>query len=233
MFGASIKAGRGEIAMIFSDRTEAGRALASRLAKFANHQDVVVLGVPRGGVPVAFEVAAALRAPLDVFLLRKLGVPGHEELAFGAIASGDIRVLDEATIGALFISPTVIEEVTLREQHELQRREIAYRGNRPALSVTGKTAILIDDGIATGASILAGIHALRKLTPAKIIVAVPVAPRTTSERLAHEAGEVVCEAAVDSFRAVGQFYNDFSQVTDEQVIELLAQNQKALAPATI
>ncbi len=219
--------------MIFSDRSEAGRTLAGWLQKFANRQDVVVLGVPRGGVPVAFEVAAALRVTLDVFLLRKLGVPGHEELAFGAIASGDVRVLDEATIRALFISPTVIEEVTTREQHELNRRQIAYRGNRPALNVGGKTAILIDDGIATGASILAGIQALRKLAPARIIVAVPVAPPTACQRLAHEADELVCVAAAESFRAVGQFYTDFSQVPDEQVIELLERNQRSVVPATV
>jgi putative phosphoribosyl transferase len=213
--------------MIFANRTEAGQSLAWRLEQYANREDVVILGIPRGGVPVAFEVAEALHAPLDVFLLRKLGVPGHEELAFGAIASGGVRVLDREILRSLLIPPRDVEAVTEREQRELKRREVVYRGDRPALSVEGKTVILIDDGIATGASLLAGIHALRELRPAKIVIAVPVAPAASRQRLAYEVDEVVCVATPEPFRAVGQFYDDFSQVEDGQVIELLAKNRHA------
>ena len=213
--------------MIFTNRTEAGRSLAWRLNKYVDRDDVVVLGIPRGGVPVAFEVAQALHAPLDVFLLRKLGVPGHEELAFGAIASGGVRVLERETLRALMIPPGDVEAITERERQELKRREIAYRGDRPPLSVEGKTVILVDDGIATGASLLAGIHALRELRPARIVIAVPVAPAASVKRLAYEVDEVVCVATPEPFRAVGQFYDDFSQVTDEQVMQLLASNHHA------
>jgi putative phosphoribosyl transferase len=212
--------------MIFANRTEAGRGLAWRLEKYADRDNVVVLGIPRGGVPVAFEIAQALHAPLDVFLLRKLGVPGQEEFAFGAIASGGVRVVDRQTLAALLISPAVVDAVTAREQQELQRREVTYRGDRPALSVTGKTVILVDDGIATGASLLAGIHALRELSPAKIVVAVPVAPAQAVERLAYEVDEIVCVATPEDFQAVGQFYDDFSQTSDEEVIALLATNRQ-------
>lgn len=215
--------------MRFANRIEAGRSLAWRLNKYVDRGDVVVLGIPRGGVPVAFEVAQALHAPLDVFLLRKLGVPGHEELAFGAIASGGIRVLERETLRALMIAPRDVEAVTERERQELKRREIAYRGDRPSLSVEGKTVILVDDGIATGASLLAGIHALRELRPARIVIAVPVAPAASVKRLAYEVDEVVCVATPEPFRAVGQFYDDFSQVTDEQVMQLLASNHHASA----
>jgi putative phosphoribosyl transferase len=216
--------------MIFANRSEAGRDLAWRLEKYAERDDVVVLGIPRGGVPVAFEVAQALHAPLDVFLLRKLGVPGHEEFAFGAIASGGVRVLDRQTLRALLISPANVDAVTAHEQQELKRRELVYRGNRPPLSVAGKTVILVDDGIATGASVLAGIRALRELRPAKIVIAVPVAPAEACERVAYEVDEFVCVATPEHFRAVGQFYDDFSQTTDQQVMELLAKNQKAVVP---
>lgn len=212
--------------MIFANRTEAGRSLAWRLDNYANRNDVVVLGIPRGGVPVAFQVAEALHAPLDVFQLRKLGVPGHEELAFGAIASGGVRVLDRQILHALSISSSVIEAVTAREQKELKRRELAYRGDRPPLPVTGRIVILVDDGIATGASLLAGIRALRQLRPAKIVIAVPVAPPETCERLANEVDELVCVATPEPFRAVGQFYDDFSQVKDEAVIEMLMRNHR-------
>jgi putative phosphoribosyl transferase len=211
--------------MIFSNRMEAGRSLAWRLDKYADRNDVLVLGIPRGGVPVAFAVAKALHAPLDVLLLRKLGVPGHEELAFGAIASGGVRVLDRQTLRELSISPTQVETVTARERRELERRELVYRGSRPALSVAGKTVILIDDGIGTGASVLAAIQALRQLGPAKIVVAVPVAPPGVGERLAGETDEFVCVATPDHFVAVGQFYDDFSQVSDEEVIGMLSRNQ--------
>jgi putative phosphoribosyl transferase len=211
--------------MIFANRTEAGRSLAWRLNKYADRNDVVVLGIPRGGVPVAFEVAEALHAPLDIFLLRKLGVPGHEEFAFGAIASGGVRVLDRQTLRALSISNADIETITAEEQKELERREHTYRGDRPALSVTDQTVILVDDGIATGASLLAGIHALRQLRPAKIVVAVPVAPHAACERLTYEIDEFVCVAEPEHFRAVGQFYDDFSQVSDAEVMDLLKRNQ--------
>lgn len=214
--------------MIFANRSEAGQGLAWRLEKYVDRDDVVVLGIPRGGVPVAFEVAEALHAPLDVFLLRKLGVPGHEELAFGAIATGGVRVLDRQTIRALLISPANVDAVTAREQQELKRRELTYRGDRPPLSLVGKTVIVVDDGIATGASLLAGIHALRELRPAKIVVAVPVAPAEACQRLANEVDEMVCVATPEHFRAVGQFYDDFSQTTDQQVMELLARNQQSL-----
>jgi putative phosphoribosyl transferase len=213
--------------MIFANRTEAGRSLAWRLEKYANRDDVVVLGIPRGGVPVAFEVAEALRAPLDIFLLRKLGVPGHEELAFGAIASGGVRVLDRKLLRRLLISQRDVEAIVEKEQQELQRRELVYRGDRLSLVLAGKTVILVDDGIATGASLLAGIHALRELRPAKIVVAVPVAPAASCKRLAYEVDEVVCVATPEPFRAVGQFYDDFSQVEDAQVIELLSKNRHA------
>ena len=213
--------------MIFANRAEAGRSLAWRLEKYANRDDVVVLGIPRGGVPVAFEVARALRAPLDVFLLRKLGVPGQEELAFGAIASGGILVLDCQILRTLSISSREIERMTTQAQQELARRETAYRGDEPPVSVSGKIVILVDDGIATGASLLAGIRALRELRPAKTVVAVPVAPAPVCKRLAYEVDEMVCVATPEPFGAVGQFYDDFSQVEDEEVVELLARNQWA------
>ena len=179
-----------------------------------------------GGVPVAFEVAEALHLPLDVFLLRKLGVPGHEEVAFGAIASGGVRVLDRQIIQALSMSNFDIEAITAREQKELKRRELAYRDERPRLPIAGRIAILVDDGVATGASLLAGIHALRQLQPAKIVVAVPVAPPATYDRLTREVDEFVCVAAPEPFRAVGLFYDDFSQVSDEEVVDLLKRNQQ-------
>ena len=218
--------------MIFIDRTDAGRRLAEKLAGYANRADVVVLGIPRGGVPVALEVAKRLSAPLDIFLLRKLGVPGHEELAFGAIASGGVRLLDHAVIGALGISDEDIERVTSAERKELKRREKAYRGDRPSLNVTGKTVIVVDDGIATGSSMRAGIQALRQLQPARIVVAVPVAPIRTCNQLRSEADAVVCVLMPQSFYAIGQFYEDFSQISDEEVLALLEQaNQAAMKQA--
>lgn len=213
--------------MIFANRSEAGRSLAWHLTKYANRYDVIVMGIPRGGVPVAFEIAEALHVPLDVFLLRKLGVPGDEEFAFGAIASGGVRVLDREIIRGLRLSALDVKTVTAREEEELKRREIAYRGDRPAPSVAGQIVILVDDGIATGASLLAGIRALRQLRPAKIIVAVPVAPREAIERLAYEVDEVVCVATPHPFRAVGLFYDDFSQVSDEEVLQLLTVHLQA------
>ncbi len=217
--------------MIFANRSEAGRSLAWRLEKFANRQDVLVLGIPRGGVPVAYEVAQALHVPLDVLVLRKLGVPGHEELAFGAIALGGTRVLDRHILREAGISPSEVEAVTARERTELLRREEKFRGNLPPLALSGKTVILVDDGIATGASLLAGIRAVRAMEPAKLVVAVPVAPPDTCERLAGEVDEIICVATPEPFGAVGQFYDDFSEVKDQDVINLLALRHKSLATA--
>jgi putative phosphoribosyl transferase len=218
--------------MMFVNRNDAGRRLAEKLAGYRNRADVVVLGVPRGGVPVALEVAKRLSAPLDIFLLRKLGVPGHEELAFGAIASGGVRLLDLEVIRALRISDEAIEHVTSAESMELKRRERAYRGERPSLNIRGKTVIVVDDGIATGSSIRAGIQALRQLQPARIVVAAPVAPIRTCNQLKSEADDVVCVLTPQSFYAIGQFYEDFSQLSDEQVLALLGQaNQAAMKQA--
>jgi putative phosphoribosyl transferase len=207
--------------MIFTDRSEAGRRLAARLRKYANREDVMVLGIPRGGVPVAFEVAASLGVPLDVFVLRKLGVPEHEELAFGAIASGGVRILDTDIIQGLELSDLDIDLVTAAERKELERRERAYRSGRPPINVRGLTVIVVDDGIATGSSMLAAITALRELKPARIVIAVPVAPPTTCNRLRREVAELVCVEEPEGFYGVGQFYRDFSQVSDEAVNELL------------
>jgi putative phosphoribosyl transferase len=215
--------------MVFPNRTEAGRKLAEKLAAYANRKDVIVLGIPRGGVPVAFEVAGALNAPLDVFIARKLGVPGHEEFAFGAVSSGGVRFLDQDTIEMLGIAKSEIECVTAQEQTELERRENVYRGGRPPLKVEGLTAILVDDGIATGASMQAAIAALRQMKPARVVVAVPVAPPSTCDRLRPLVDELVCAYAPEFFYAIGQFYGDFSQVTDDQVIDLIQRASHATA----
>jgi putative phosphoribosyl transferase len=207
--------------MIFTNRTEAGQKLAGRLRKYASRKDVIVLGVPRGGVPVAFEVATALGAPLDVFVLRKLGVPGHEELAFGAIGSGGVRVLDLDIVEGLGISELDVELVTAAEREELNRREREYRGNRGPLDVSGMIAILVDDGIATGSSMRAAIRALRQMKPARIVIATPVAPASTCNRLKFDVDELVCVEMPEPFYGVGQFYADFSQVSDGEVNELL------------
>jgi putative phosphoribosyl transferase len=217
--------------MIFTNRQEAGRVLAERLEKYASRADVTVLGVPRGGVPVAFEVASALRAPLDIFVLRKLGVPGHEELAFGAISSGGVRILNTDIVNKLGISEAEITAATKQETKELERRELLYRGNRPSLNVQGRTVILVDDGVATGASLRAAIQAIRKLRPASLVVATPVAPRATYNQLRHELDELVCAELPDPFYGVGQFYEDFSQVGDEEVIALLERAQRREAGA--
>jgi putative phosphoribosyl transferase len=215
--------------MIFPNRTEAGRKLAEKLATYGKRKDVIVLGIPRGGVPVAFEVAGALGAPLDVFIARKLGVPGHEELAFGAISSGGVRFLDQQTVEMLGIAKSEIARVTAQEQKELDRRENVYRGGRPPLKVEGLAAILVDDGIATGSSMQAAIAALRQMKPARIVVAVPVAPPSTCDRLRPLVDELVCVYAPEFFYAIGQFYGDFSQVTDEQVIELIQRASRTTA----
>jgi predicted phosphoribosyltransferase len=207
--------------MYFRDRHEAGQVLARRLQTYSGHRDVVVLALPRGGVPVAFEVARALHAPLDVFLVRKLGVPGHEELAFGAIASGGVQVLNEEVVRGLDLSDVVIESVAGREREELARRETEYRDGRPPPLVRGRTVILIDDGLATGSTMRAVVAALRRQAPARVIVAVPVGAVSTCRELWLEADEVVCAITPEPFLAVGQWYGDFSQTTDQVVRDLL------------
>jgi putative phosphoribosyl transferase len=207
--------------MKFRNRQEAGRQVAARLGKYGNREDVLVLGLPRGGVPVAYEVATALEVPLDIFVLRKLGVPGHEELAFGAIGSGGVRILNADVVDRLGISELEVAAVTQEETKELERRETRYRGSRPPLDVRGRTVILVDDGIATGASIRAAIHAIRKMRPAAIVVATPVAPRATCNLLRREVDELVCAESPEPFYGVGQFYQDFSAVSDEEVVALL------------
>lgn len=207
--------------MIFSNREEAGRKLASHLAKYADRPDVIVLGVPRGGVPIAYEVATRLHLPLDVFVLRKLGVPGHEELAFGAIGSGGVRVLNSEVVEELGITAHAISSVTRAERRELERRERLFRGDRPPLDVNGRIVILVDDGIATGASVRAAIAALRQMEPAAIVIATPVAPLRTCNLLQPEVDDLVCLEMPEPFYGVGQFYHDFSQVSDEEVSELL------------
>ena len=209
--------------MLFANRREAGRILASLLMKYPDRDDVFVLALPRGGVPVGFEVAQALRAPLDVFIVRKLGVPGHDELAMGAIATGGVRVLNDDVVTSLELEPEVIDAVAAREEKELARRERLYRGARPAPDVHGRTVILIDDGLATGSTMRAAVAALRKQRPARIVVAVPVAASETCEEFKTEVDEVVCAATPRMFNGVGRWYEDFSQTTDEEVHELLAQ----------
>src|ERR1700738_5018203 len=205
----------------FRDRTEAGRHLAERLSAYADRPDVLVLALPRGGVPVAFEVAKALNAPLDVFVVRKLGLPGREEVAMGAIASGGIRVLNENLIRALGISQELIESVATKEQQELERREREYREGRPPIDVRGRTVILVDDGLATGSSMRVAAHALRQKQPAQIIVAVPVAANDSCRELESVADKVVCAVTPEPFWGVGQWYEDFSQTSDQDVRDLL------------
>lgn len=206
----------------FSNRAEAGQRLAERLEKFAGRADVIVLGLPRGGVPVAYEVARAIRVPLDVFIVRKLGVPGFEELAAGAIASGGVRVLNDEVVRALPNANEIIEAVTAREAAELERRELSYRDGRPAPELRDRVIILVDDGLATGATMRAAIRALRQHGVAKIVVAVPVGPSETCREVGEEADEIVCAITPEFFHAVGQYYEDFSQTSDEEVRELLA-----------
>jgi putative phosphoribosyl transferase len=219
--------------MSFRDRQDAGRQLAKLLMKYANLEDVTVLGVPRGGVPVGFEIAVALRVPLDIFLSHKLGVPGQEELAFGAVAAGDGRFLDYEIIHAAGISPAQIEQISQATRATLEERARLYRGDRPPISVQGRTVILVDDGIATGASVYAAIHALRQVNPKKLIVAVPVAPISTinwlRSSLRPDIDELVVANSPEYFYAVGQFYDHFSQTTDEEVVTLL--RRAAQSPA--
>lgn len=210
----------------FRDRNEAGRALAGALKAYRGRSDVLVLALPRGGVPVAAEVAAALGAELDLLIVRKLGAPGQPELAMGAIASGGVRVLNRDVIASLGIREHAIEEVARRELQEIERREQVYRGARPRPVIQGRCVILVDDGIATGATMRAGIEALRRQKPAQLVVATPVAPPDTVARLRSVADEVVCLATPEQFWAIGQWYIEFPQLSDETVRQALAEAWK-------
>ena len=206
---------------IFQDRRDAGRRLAEALSAYQDQADVIVLGLPRGGVPVAFEVARKLKAPLDVFIVRKLGVPGHPELAMGAIASGDVRVMNENVLARSGASEEQIDEVVKNERQELQTREEEYRGARPEIGISGKTVLLVDDGLATGASMRAAVSALKTLNPQKIIVAVPTAPADTCEDFEARVDQVFCLETPSPFWGVGGSYQDFSQTTHQEVRQYL------------
>ncbi len=207
--------------MLFRDRAEAGKSLAPRLVEFANRPEVLVLALPRGGVPVAYEVARFLNAPLDVFVVRKLGAPWQPELAMGAIASGGMLVINREVVNGLGISQAEIDRAAENERHELDARERAYRGNRPPLDVNGRVVILVDDGLATGSSMRAAAQAIKAQHPAKLIIAVPVAASQTCNELRAEGHEVICAATPEPFLAVGQWYREFSQTTDDEVRDLL------------
>jgi predicted phosphoribosyltransferase len=217
--------------MLFRDRADAGRQLAERLARYADVPNVIVLALPRGGVPVAYEVARRLHAPLDVWLVRKLGVPGHEELAMGAIASGGVRVLQADVARAAGVSEEQLERVTARERAELARREAAYRAGKPPLNLRGRTAILIDDGLATGATMRAAILALRQHAPVRVVVAVPTASPDVCAEFQQLVDEMVCAATPQPFYAVGAWYDDFSQTTDDEVRDLLRQAEAVSTPS--
>jgi putative phosphoribosyl transferase len=216
----------------FADRAAAGRELAQRLEPYANRRDAIVLGLARGGMPVAFEVARALALPLDVFLVRKLGVPGHEELAMGAIASGGVRVVNAQVVDALDLPQDAIDAVAAREHDELDRRERAYRDGRRAAEVAGRIAIVVDDGLATGSSMRAAVQALKERDAAGIVVAVPVAPPHTCAQLEAEADAVICARTPEPFRAVGAWYEDFAQTTDDEVRALMTRGSEAGGAAT-
>jgi predicted phosphoribosyltransferase len=211
--------------MRFQDRADAGRQLAALLVQYLDRTDLLVLGLPRGGVPVAFEVAAALGVPLDVCLVRKLGVPGHAELAMGAIASGGVEILNEELIRELRIPRALVEQVAAREQQELERRDRQFRARRPPVNVRGRAVLLVDDGLATGSTMEAALAALRRQDPARLVVAVPVGARETCDRLRRVADDVVCVLTPERFEAVGLWYEDFSQTSDEEVTRLLAASQ--------
>jgi predicted phosphoribosyltransferase len=211
--------------MIYRDRIDAGKQLAARLSGYANRDDLLVLALPRGGVPVAYEVAKALRAPLDIFLVRKLGVPGHEELAMGAISTGGVRVINADVVDYLRIPTRVVDAVVDAELRELERRERLYRGARPEPDVSGKTLILVDDGLATGSTMRAAVEALRQQNPARIVVAVPVSARETCDEYRMGVDEIICAKTPEPFMGVGMWYRDFSQTTDEEVREILARSE--------
>ncbi|MEH2283230.1 MAG: phosphoribosyltransferase [Nostoc sp.] len=212
--------------MLFKDRRFAGQVLAKELAAYANDPDVLVLGLPRGGVPVAFEVAKALNAPLDVLVVRKLGVPDQEELAMGAIASGGVRIVNKNIISLVKISDEVISRVAVQEERELERREQLYRPNRPLRDLQGRTVILVDDGLATGATMWAAVVTVQKQQPAQIVIAVPVAAPETCQELETEVDEIVCISTPSPFHSVGLWYESFPQTTDEEVRNLLAKAAK-------
>ena len=205
---------------IFRDRADAGIQLAARLLRYAGDPNVVVLGLPRGGVPVAYQVARRLQVPLDIFVVRKLGVPEHRELAMGAIATGGVRVLNPDVVTALRISEQTIAEVAAQEQKELERQQRAFRGEVPFPDLAGRTVIVVDDGLATGSTMRAAVRALRQMQPARIVVGAPVAAAETCRSLAQEADEVVCVSIPEEFRAVSMWYQEFSQTSDEEVQSL-------------
>ena len=209
--------------MLFRDRIEAGQRLAEKLTTYANRPDVLVLALPRGGVPVAYEVARALHAPLDILVVRKLGVPGYEELAMGAIASGGIYVLNPSVVEGFKIPKTIVQATAQRELEEVHRRELEYRGSRPLPRIEGRTVILVDDGLATGSTMHAAVRVLRAEKAARVVVAVPVGAEETCANFRDEVDEIVCAATPVPFRAVGLWYDDFSQTSDEEVRELLRQ----------
>lgn len=215
----------------FANRADAGRVLASMLTAYAYLPDAIVLALPRGGVPVGYEVAIGLGLPLDVVLVRKLGVPGHEELAMGAIASGGVRVLNEEVVGPLGIDSATIDQVAAHEQRELERREVAYRDSRPSPPVRDRTVILVDDGLATGSTMLVAIRALRLQRPARIVVAVPTAAPTVCAEVGRRADEIVCAITPEPFYAVGLWYDDFSETSDAEVRELLHRAPRRAPPA--
>ena len=215
----------------FMNRRDAGRVLASRLRSYAGRDDVVVLALPRGGVPVAYEVASALGAPLDVFLVRKLGTPGHRELAMGAIASSGVRVLNDDVVRWYGIPESAIESVAREETEELERRERAYRRDRPAPDLAGRIVILVDDGLATGSTMRAAAQAVRMHGPSRVIVAVPVGARQTCSEIAAVADEVVCARTPEPFSAVGQWYLDFVQTEDDEVRDLLQKSSTTPQPS--
>jgi putative phosphoribosyl transferase len=218
---------------IFRDRVEAGQLLAEKLTRYANQPNIIVLGLPRGGVPVAFEVAERLRAPLDVFVVRKLGTPGRRELAMGAIATGGIRVLNEEVVGGLGISMQIIDAVTESEKEELRRRELAYRGSYSEPEVSGKTVILVDDGIATGSTMRAAVRALKAQHPARLIVAVPTAAESAYCDLRPDVDELVALMTPELFYGVGEWYKDFSQTSDTEVSDLLERARSWTASPTV
>ncbi|HZE72120.1 MAG TPA: phosphoribosyltransferase [Pyrinomonadaceae bacterium] len=213
--------------MIFKNRADAGRKLAARLTRYADREDVLVLALPRGGVPVAYEVAKEVKAPLDVFLVRKLGVPGHEELAMGAIASGGVRVINEELVNYLGIPHEMIDAIAAVEQRELERRAVAYRDDRTPPDVTDRVVILIDDGLATGSTMRAAAASLRLQKPRRIVVAVPVSSRETCDEFRSEVDEIVCAFTPENLQGVGLWYEDFSQTSDDEVRELLRRARQA------
>jgi len=219
--------------MVFLDRFDAGRVLAAKVWNFANRTDTVVLALPRGGVPVGFEVAEALNAPLDVFVVRKLGVPGYAELAMGAIASGGVRVLNGNVVQNLGIPDEVINRVAAKEERELERREREYRDGRSPVEVQGRTVILVDDGLATGSSMRVAVGALKRKRPAQIVVAVPVGDPAACAELEPEVDQVICAVMPKAFRSVSQWYDDFAQTTDEVVRDLLSRTASLRTPTAV